>query len=434
MMDLIWLSHFIPYPVRGGAAQRSYNLLRQAAEKYRVSLVAFNRPAQSPEMLGESRREFERFCHRVEILEMPFAWKGLRWWSQLTMAPLASEPISVGAYRAPRLQEHWRRILSGYSDALVHIDSSDLGALIEYSHQFPVVLNHHNCESAMLSRRASLEENPLKRWVLKGQARKQRAIEASTLHHVAMNLTVSDEDLYSLKAVNPSADCCVVENGTDTDFFHPAHELMEENTIVFAGSLRWYPNQSGLMFFDREVWPLLKARCPGIRFIVAGQKPPKFLVDWAAADPQILFVPNPEDIRPLIARGAVYVCPIVDGGGSRLKVLDAMSMGKAIVTTEVGAEGLRTTAGVHMMMARNPGEFADQVLHLLHDPGKRSVMGDEARRWVMEEYSWPVIGQRLLRAYDRACQRTGRSQPQLVSRMKLNSEDFAGRAAGSTRR
>ncbi len=414
MMDLIWLSHFIPFPVRGGATQRSYNLLRQAARHFRITLVAFNRPEQPPEMLAASRREFASFCHRVEFLELPFAWKGLHWWTNLAMAPFSSDPVSVLAYRSRQIEERWRGILSQFQDAVVHIDSSDLAALVGCAQQFPVVINHHNCESAMLQRRASLERNPLKRWVLKGQAEKQTDLEAKLLDRIAVNLTVSGEDAASLAEVNPEAVCRVVDNGTDTDFFHPAHELIEENTIVFAGSLRWYPNQSGLMYFDREVWPLLKARCPGIRFIVTGQKPPKFLADWAMSDPQIIFVPGPEDIRPLIARGAVYVCPIIDGGGSRLKLLDAMSMGKAIVTTQIGAEGLRTGDGVHLMTAHNPLQFAEMVQALLADAGKRRSLGTAARRWVTEEYSWPVIGERLLEAYDLALRLHDRERPQMA--------------------
>lgn len=404
MKDLIWLSHFIPYPVRGGAAQRSYNLLRQAARQYRVSLVAFNRPPQAPAMLAESRREFERFCHRVEFLELPFVWKGPTWWMRLALAPLASEPISVVAYRSQRIEQRWKQILADYSDALVHVDSSDLSAFAGPAIGFPVVVNHHNCESAMASRRASLESNGLKKWVLQGQARKQITLEENLLHRVALNLTVSQEDADSLRAVNSQARFHVVDNGTDIEFFQPADELIEENTIVFAGSLRWYPNQSGLMFFSREVWPLLKMRCPCIRFIVAGQKAPEFLVRWAHSDPQIVFVPDPEDIRPWIARGAVFVCPIRDGGGSRLKLLDAMAMGKAIVTTEVGAEGLRVTSGTHMMIAHMPQHFADEVISLLRDNDKRQRLGAEARSWVSKEYSWPVIGERLMRAYEEASQ------------------------------
>jgi len=402
-MDLIWLSHFIPYPARGGAAQRSFHLMQEAARHHRVSLIAFNRPVQDAAMLAESRRAFERFCHRVEFWELPLEWRGPRWWAQLAFAPLYRWPHSALAYKSPETLRRWQAVLGEYPQALVHIDSSDLAVFIEpglqFKTNFPMLLNHHNCESAMASRRALLESNPLKKCVLNHQARKLAAVEAALTHRVALNLTVSEEDSARLREINPLAQTRVVENGTDVDYFHPQDDLLEERTIVFAASLRWYPNQSGLAFFDREIWPLIKQRCPGVRFIVAGQKPPEFLVRWAKADPAIEFVPDPEDIRPCIARGAVYVCPIIDGGGSRLKLLDAMAMGKAIVSTTVGAEGLRYRAGQHMLIADDPRHFADSVITLMQNPSLRTTLAAAARKLVLEKYSWQVIGNHLARAY-----------------------------------
>jgi len=422
-MDLIWLSHFIPYPARGGASQRSFHLLQEAARRYRVSLFAFNRPAQDAAMLAESKRAFECFCHRVEFWEVPLAWKGARWWTQLALAPLYRWPHSALTYASPETDARWREVLGEYPEALVHIDSSDLAFFIEPALRFPTLLNHHNCESAMASRRASLETNAVKRVVLRHQARKLAAVEASWMHRVALNLTVSAEDSALLSGISPHAETQVVENGTDVHFFQPQEDLLEEHSIVFAASLRWYPNQSALAFFDREIWPLLKRRCPGVRFIVAGQYPPDFLVRWAKADPDIEFVPNPEDIRPYIARGAVYICPIIDGGGSRLKLLDAMAMGKAIVSTTIGAEGLRYEAGKHMLIADDPGEFADCVHRLMNDRLLRQNLAAAARQLAVNEYSWEVVGNHLASAYANASNRCAGVRPQAAG--ERSSETIA---------
>jgi glycosyltransferase involved in cell wall biosynthesis len=423
-MDLIWLSHFIPYPARGGAAQRSFHLMQEAARHHRISLIAFNRPVQDAAMLAESRRVFERFCHRVEFWELPLAWRGPRWWTQLALAPLYRWPHSALAYESPETAQRWEAVLSEYPQALVHIDSSDLAVFIEpvlrLRTRFPTLLNHHNCESAMALRRASLESNPVKKFVLNHQARKLAAVEAALTHRVTLNLTVSDEDSTRLRTINPFAQTRLVENGTDVDYFHPQDDLLEERTIIFAASLHWYPNQSALDFFDREIWPLIKQRCPGVRFIVAGQKPPEFLVRWAKSDPAIELVPDPEDIRPCIARGSVYVCPILDGGGSRLKLMDAMAMGKAIVSTSVGAEGLRYRAGEHMLIADDPQKFADSVVTLMENSTLRSKLATAARRLALEEYSWRIIGNHLASAYAFAAAKVER--PQLRSAAVATNE------------
>ena len=392
---------FLPYPPRGGAvSNRSHHLLRETSRHHRVSLFAFNRPAKTPEQLAECRREFERFCHRVDIWELPFPWKGARWWTQMAFSPFSHHPLSAMAYTSLKLQRLWREGLDDHPQAVVHVDSGDLGLFVEPALRLPTVLNHHNCESAMALRRASLEPNLCKRLVLRDQARKLARLEGGLAHRVALNLTVSEEDSVLLRAVDPAAQVCVVENGTDTEFFRPQNDLLEEGTIVFAGSLRWYPNQSALRYFDRAIWPILQRRRPGIRFYVAGQKPPEFLVRWATSTPGIVFVPDPEDIRPIIARGAVYVCPIVDGGGSRLKLLDAMAMGKAIVSTGIGAEGLRVAPDEHMLIADSPEEFAAKVVSLLEHPKRRADLGLAARKLAEEHYSWNVIGRQLENAYE----------------------------------
>jgi len=409
-MDLIWLSHFIPYPARGGAAQRSFHLMQEAAQRHRVTLIAFNRPMQDAAMLEASRGAFEKFCHRVEFWDLPVAWKGPRWWAQLALAPFYRWPHSALSYKSPEMARRWQAVLDEHPQTLIHLDSSDLAVFVEPALRFPTVLNHHNCESAMALRRASLESNPVKRFVLRHQARKLATVEAALCNRVALNLTVSAEDAERLREVDPLAQTRVVENGTDVEYFHPQDDLLEGRTIVFAGSLDWYPNQSALAFFKREIWPLIKQRCQCVRFIVAGQNPPEFLARWAKADPAIELVPNPEDIRPCIARGAVYVCPVQDGGGSRLKLLDAMSMGKAIVSTTVGAEGLRYEAGTHMLIADDPQHFADSVVLLIEDSLLRSSMSVASRKLVLDEYSWEVIGCKLAGAYEAA---RGRDKQQL---------------------
>lgn len=409
-MDLIWLSHFIPYPARGGASQRSFHLLKEAAKRYRVTFVAFNRPVQDAAALAESRKALESFCHRVEFWDVPLAWKGVRWWTQLALAPLHRWPHSALTYKSPAIAQRWKALLGEHSHALVHVDSTDLALFIEDALRFPTVLNHHNCESAMALRRAGLETNRIKKMVLHHQARKLAEVEAAFAHRVALNLMVSDVDAERLLDINPLARTGLVENGTDVEYFHPQDELLEANTIVFAASLRWYPNQSALAFFDREIWPRIKQRSPGVRFIVAGQQPPEFLVRWAKSDASIEFVPDPADIRPYIARGAVYVCPIIDGGGSRLKLLDAMAMGKAIVSTTVGAEGLRYRVGMHMLIADDPQEFADKVVGLMQDASGRYRLAAAARQFVKDEYSWQAIGSNLARAYKEAVAGGGEQQ------------------------
>ncbi len=189
------------------------------------------------------------------------------------------------------------------------------------------------------------------------QADKLEELEREVCHLFDANLTVSSEDARLLATIDPQAHFHVVENGTDVDFFRPLGSPEEQNTIVFAGSLDWYPNQSALQHFRAAMWPGLRHSAPGVRLEIAGRNPRSWLTDWAQSDPQVGLTASPEDIRPCIDRAAVFVCPIMEGGGTRLKLLDAMAMGKAIVTTSIGCEGLRVMPGSDLLIADGPADF-----------------------------------------------------------------------------
>jgi glycosyltransferase involved in cell wall biosynthesis len=300
---------------------------------------------------------------------------------------------------SPALGQRWQTILAAHQGALVHFDSIDLALYFPPAANSRKVLNHHNCESAMAERRAEKESHPLKRVYLRNQAHKLKRLEQQACHQFDVNLTVSELDTQTLQRQNPQAHCHVVENGTDTDYFHPSDIAVEPNTLIFAGGLSWYPNVSGIRYFVGEIWPLLKQMSPGIRLYLAGRSPTPAVAKLARLDPAIELVADPPDIRPWIWKAAVFICPIIDGGGTRLKILDAMAMGKAIVSTTIGAEGLGAQQGREILIADRPEDFAAEVLRLLKDNPLRCQLAAQGRSLVEKTYAWSVIAGHLDQAY-----------------------------------
>jgi glycosyltransferase involved in cell wall biosynthesis len=398
-MKLIWLSHFIPYPPRGGAHQRSFNLLREAARRFETTLVAINHEGHPPDRLAAYASDLGRFCKHVLVWELPFAWRGAGWWARLALNVFGQYPFGCRARWSSELAARWKEVLDGHADSLVHFDSIDLAPYFPPAASFHKVLNHHNCESAMARRRAQLEPQVFKRKFLEIEATKIERLEKKFCPLFDVNLAVSDVDAKALGSHDPRARFCVVENGTDTHFFVPSEAAPEPDSIIFSGSLGWYPNQSAIRFFDENIWPLIKQRRPQARFYVAGQTPPQSLVNWAQHDPRVTLVADPEDMRPWAARAAVFVCPIVDGGGTRLKILDALAMGKAVVSTSIGVEGLNVRNGEHLLVADAPQDFANQVLRLFDDPALRQTLAANGRAMVEECYSWDAVGRHLEEAY-----------------------------------
>lgn len=404
-MRLLWLSHFIPYPPRGGAHQRSYNLIRCVSRSYEITLVAFNLHGHTPDELAEYEAALKKYCSRVEFWETPVRWKSARWGAGLVFSPLRPEPYSCGCFWSPETGIRWHSMLQQHEGALVHFDSIDLALFAGAACGFRKVLNHHNCESAMAARRAHVEPNPAKKLYLKSQSRKLARFEQRICPVFDVNLAVSEADAELLRSRIPKTHFHVVENGVDTDYFSPEPVQPEPDTLIFAGSLNWYPNVSAIHFFLGEIWPQVKLLRPEVRLYIAGMKPSDSLAQVLRQDPQIKLVVSPPDIRPWIARAAAVICPITDGGGTKVKLLDAMAMGKPIVSTSVGCEGLDVSHEDNVLVADTPEAFAVSCARLLEDAPLRSRLAASARAVTERKYSWEVVGAHLEEAYEQASHR-----------------------------
>ncbi len=192
--------------------------------------------------------------------------------------------------------------------------------------------------------------------------------------------------------------CWIIPNGVDTDFFEPNGNAPEHDTLLFSGDMSFLPNVEAVLFFHRQVWPLLLAENPQLRWTIAGQKP-------AAAVKQLhdgrnVFVTGfVEDMREFLAKAQIVICPMVSGLGIKNKVLEAMAMGKPVVTTPVGAAGIRAENGGNVVVAQAPADLASGILRLLRDRDLCGGMGAAARRLIEEEYTWDKTVERYEELY-----------------------------------
>jgi glycosyltransferase involved in cell wall biosynthesis len=399
-VKLLWFSHFVPYPPRGGNAQRSFNLIRQASRSFEVHLLALNLQNEPARQIQAHETELKTYCRTVDICELPFRWRGFRWWTKAACSPLFRDPFSCRSLLSTKALARWRHLLSAHSGALVHFDSIDLALYVDSARAFKKVLNHHNCESAMTARLAQNEPNPIKRKYLAIQAAKLRHAERTLCGEFNANLVVSEPDRRLLEAIQPKGKYTVVENGVDTSYFAASSSATEPRSLIFTGQLHWGPNVSAMRFLVEQVWPNVKRRFPDARLYLAGRNPPEIVRRWSKEDPAITVVPNPEDMRPWLGRAAICVCPVLEGGGTRLKILDAMATGKPVVSTSVGCEGLRVTPGDDILIADAAADFSARIVELFESRELRSKIGAAGRRLVEREYSWERIGQQLEAAYN----------------------------------
>lgn len=403
-MNVLWLSHNVPYPPIGGVLQRSYNLLQQLGSRHRVYLVALNQRAILPaeKDIEEARVALESVCAHVDIVPIPSDASRHAWYRLVISSFITRTAYNVNWLRSTVMHRKIAAIMERVRFDVIHYDTIGLMEYFGHARGCATILNHHNIESAMLVRRAEMEANPLKKIYFRREGSVLESLERLYGPQVDVNLTVSRLDAVRLQAISPAAAIEVCENGTDPGYFQPdVMSRAEPGHLLFVGGMRWYPNRDAMLYFCREVWPRCVAQMPSLELTIAGAHPPAELRQMAGADNRIRVQGYVDDVRPYFDRADIFICPIRDGGGTRLKVLDAMAMGKAIVSTSIGCEGLDVVHGEHVLIADTPEDFATCVGRLLSQPALKADLGARARKLVHEKYSWDVIGRRLMAVYER---------------------------------
>ena len=402
-MKVLFLSQIVPYPPHGGVLQRGYNLLREISKFATVYLAAFVHRdlLRTEEQVAESRRALGEFCARVDFFNLWAKQSSLHKYAALTASLGSSMPYSIIAHRSEAFQRHVSRIVASGDIDVIHVDTLGLVPFVDKLREVPCVLTHHNIESMLMGRRAEVETRTLAKWFLEREAEKLRSYERAVSRRFDANILVSGTDEQALCSAVPEVITSVVSNGVDTDYFTPQGE-QDSLTLIYTGGLNMFANLDAVLFFLREIWPLVSAEEPSVRFMVIGQDPPHELREMGKRDPRIEVMGYVADVRPFVTQAAVYVVPLRVGGGTRLKVLDAMAMGKAIVSTSVGCEGIHASPGEHLLVVDNPAHFARTVIDLLRNRTRRVLLGQAARRLVETCYAWPIIGRALQNTYKAA--------------------------------
>ena len=251
-------------------------------------------------------------------------------------------------------------------------------------------LDEHNIEYDLV-RRTSHEAGPLRRAYSELEWRKVRKEERHAWCHLDGCTVTSVRDQQLLLSDEPTAHTAVVANGVDLEHFRPLtsrHTFPRDArpTLLFFGAIDYYPNTDAMLFFTHDVLPRLIARYPGLRLCIVGRKPPQSILAQRSDSVEITGVV--EDVRSWIDRADVVIAPLRIGGGTRLKILEAMAMGKAVVSTTLGAEGLDVAAERDLLIADDAEGLAAQIGRLLDEPGLGQRLGTSARQVVAARYSW----------------------------------------------
>jgi glycosyltransferase involved in cell wall biosynthesis len=258
--------------------------------------------------------------------------------------------------------------------------------------QAAVYLDQHNYETSLLQSTRDKTSKLLLRWYLSSQLRKLARFEDQILHTVQAVGVVSTNDADMVSTVAPNAAVRVIPNGVDLAFFDIPRQPVPYR-VVTVGSLDWLPNVEGIVWFLDKVWPTVRTTRPEATLHIVGRNPPQTLLK--RRDQQVTVVDSVPDVREYVAKASAFVVPLFSGGGTRLKVLEAMAMRVPIVSTSTGIEGIDCIHGKHVFVAKDAQDFSDKLIELLDNPALGVPLVATSRSLVEQQYGWNAIGDRL---------------------------------------
>jgi sugar transferase (PEP-CTERM/EpsH1 system associated) len=407
-VNVLMLTTSFPYPPTHGGALRVWNVLLQVAQRHPVTLLTMvpRDGEPSPEAVAKVREHVKR----VELVPLPQTRTARLRNSVASLC--GGAPYTIANFRFEAFARKIRELLTEEDFGLIHCHYLHIAQYHEAFGDAARYFDCHNINRYLWERYADAPSTgTLARLFAQHQARLLQRYEPEIWRHFDVATFCSEEERdYALER-QPDAAFQVSPNGVDCSFFQPFESEPEPHTIVFSASMNATQNIDAALYLAEDIFPLIQARYPDSMLYLVGQKPAPE-VRRLATD-RIVVTGTVDDVRPYVERAAVYVAPIRIGGGTRLKILEAMAMAKAVVSTRVGAEGIRCADGENIVLADSAEGFASSVLSFFEHPEERRKLGHAGRELVESTYEWNAIGEKIAHYYDVACanaaKRRGRS-------------------------
>ncbi|HWP59899.1 MAG TPA: glycosyltransferase [Candidatus Acidoferrales bacterium] len=396
-MLIVWLSSRLPYPLDSGGQIRTYHILRQLKRRHDVILVTFaDRGALTAagSRLGEIAGE---------IVAVPPPAKKSGWaLYRDALRHLANPlPYVIAKYAVGDLRASLESTLARRPADLLVCDYLTPAPCVPENVGIPSLIFEHNVEAVIWDRLAEQEKNPLKRLYLRSEARKLMAFEEKTLRRFSACIAVSEQDRDFFRRRFRLREVHAVPTAVDTEFFSfsARNGRPAAPELVFVGSMDWVPNQDAVRYFVKEIFPAVRRRVPDSVLTVVGRNPPASIARLEREVPAVQVTGTVADVRPYLQRARAVVVPLRVGGGTRIKIFEAMASGAPVVSTSVGAEGLPLENGREILLADTPEAFASACVRVLTDHSLAQGLARRARALVEAKFSWEEAG----RAFEQIC-------------------------------
>lgn len=399
---ILYLTPQLPYPPQQGTAIRNYNLIVQMAQRHEIHLLSFVDSSSSVQGADTLRK----WCASVRSISAPprSTWQRLRTTATSALPDIAHRLSSVTFLQA------LDAVLQETPMDILQVEGLEMAPYGLWSQTIPraprLVFDAHNAEYLLQQRIFRADVRQPSRWL--GalysllQWQRLRRYEAQVCQRAEHVIACSPADAQALARLVPGLQATVVPNGVDTWSYRPGLVTaapLGEQALVFTGKMDFRPNVDAILWFCEQVLPLIRQVASQVHLYVVGKNPHPRLAPLAK-QPDVTLTGYVEDVRPYIAAAAVYVVPLLTGGGTRLKVLEAMAMGKAIVSTTLGCEGIPAMSGRDLVVVNSAADWAIQVLALLDNVALREELGHSARAFVEQHFDWQMVTAPLEEVYE----------------------------------
>lgn len=390
-LKILFVATQLPVPPDTGGRIRSLNILKHLGRQHDVTFVCAVDPKTPERHLNTMRQICPRF---VAVPQRQLDRGSWRYLSKVALNLASPFPFAVAKDYCPALTRQVQRLVTEQSFDVLVCDflhaSINLNGLL----RLPVVLFQHNVEAEILRRCYLQQRHWTGKLFWRYQWEKMKHYEGRVSRSVDHCIAVSETDKATFQLDYGMRNVSTVETGVDLDYFLNQTAERLPNRLVFTGSMDWGPNEDAMLWFVDEIFPRITKAVPEVSLTIVGRRPSQ-KVRRLGLNSRIEVTGRVEDVRPYLWSGSVFIVPLRIGGGTRIKIFEAMASGIPVVSTPVGAEGLQVSHDDHLLLAENSEGFSSAVLRLLKDPVRASQMAADARSFVAARYDWDIVSRQF---------------------------------------
>jgi len=387
-MKILFISYDFPFPPTGGSISRDYNLIKQMSKENELHWI--NRTVRGK--ISQDRiDEMGKYFSGMEIIE----WDYDHSITGLIKSLFTDVPYIIRRFASDKMKETVSKSIRENNYDLILCDHIYLAQYLpdDIAGKIPVIPNNEDCGYTFY-KRMSEQSGFIRRSYAKSQWKKLLKYEIDILKKYKVYITTSEKEKELLSAYYDKAEIKVIENGVDTDYFYKIESTPEDPALIFTAWFGYYPNEEAAVYFAKKILPLVRQEIKDVKFIIAGKEPSRRILELASEE-GVIVTGYVDDIRIYLNNAAAAVIPLKVGGGTRLKILEAFSMGVPVISTEIGAEGINAENNKDLLIGTDDKDFADKIIKVLKNKKLAEMLSENGRAVAESKYDWNIIGKEL---------------------------------------